>query len=71
MTFNSRTVDGIICAGAKLLESPSKLVAGGSRLDGEGVDVRLEGAQEGGEVQERRLDKFYHFIISGAPGYHH
>lgn len=24
-------------------------------LDGEGVDVRLEGAQEGGEVQERRL----------------
>ena len=40
-------------------------------LDGEGVDVRLEGAQEGGEVQERRLDKFYHFIISGAPGYHH
>ena len=31
MTFNSRTVDGIICAGAKLLESPSKLVAGGSQ----------------------------------------
>ena len=29
-------------------------------LDGEGVDVWLEGAQEGSEVQERRLDKFDH-----------
>ena len=30
-------------------------------LDGEGVDVRLEGAQEGGEVQKRGLNKCLSF----------
>ena len=38
-------------------------------LDGEGVDVRLEGAQEGGEVQEGRLNKFYH-LKKKNPHYH-
>ena len=45
-------------------------------LDGEGVDVRLEGAQEGGEVQKRGLNKCYHLkdlhtvIFVGTHGFH-
>ena len=35
-------------------------------LDGEGVDVRLEGAQEGGEVQKRGLNKCLSFERSSC-----